>query len=127
MKEIMFILYITDQVKSRDFYKSVLKLEPSLDVPGMTEFKLENNVLLGLMPNDGIAKIIGKTLPHPSKGSDIPRCELYLKLGDAKSYIDRAIKSGARLVSPMQKRSWGDTAGYVADPDGHLIAFAEKI
>ncbi|MEA3392756.1 MAG: hypothetical protein U9Q91_07230, partial [Candidatus Marinimicrobia bacterium] len=74
MKDIMFILYVTDQTKSKTFYQEVLQIEPSLDVPGMTEFKLENNVLLGLMPNDGIAQILGDTLPHPKKGAGIPGC-----------------------------------------------------
>ena len=43
MQELMFILYIANQTKSKTFYQEVLQIEPSLDVPGMTEFKLENN------------------------------------------------------------------------------------
>ena len=125
MKEIMFILYVADQAKSKTFYQEVLHLEPSLDVPGMTEFTLENGVLLGLMPNDGIARILGNTLPHPAEGSGIPRCELYLKVENAQSYIDRALRAGAALVSPMLERPWGDLTAYVADPDGHVLAFAE--
>ncbi|MEA2076683.1 MAG: VOC family protein [Candidatus Marinimicrobia bacterium] len=126
MKNIMFILYVADQAKSKVFYQNVLQLEPVVDVPGMTEFTLENGVMIGLMPNEGIAKILGDALPHPGKGQGIPRCELYLKLDDARSYIDRALNAGATPVSPMQERPWGDTAGYVADPDGHVLAFAEE-
>ncbi len=36
----MFILYVSDQQVSRDFYAAGLGLEPVLDVPGMTEFNL---------------------------------------------------------------------------------------
>lgn len=126
MKEIMFILYVADQEKSKVFYQNVLQLEPVVDVPGMTEFTLKNGVLFGLMPNDGIVHTLGNTLPHPNKGQGIPRCELYLKLDDARSYIDRALNAGAKLLSSMQERPWGDTAGYVADPDGHVLAFAEE-
>jgi predicted enzyme related to lactoylglutathione lyase len=126
MKEIMFILYVADQAKSKTFYQDILQLKPTLDVPGMTEFTLKDGVMIGLMPNNGIAKIIGNTLPHPAEGSGIPRCELYLKLENAQSYVDRALKIGAALVSPMQVRPWGDTTAYIADPDGHVLAFAEN-
>ncbi len=127
MKDIMFILYVADQTKSKTFYQEVLQIEPSLDVPGMTEFKLENNILLGLMPNDSIAKIIGDALPHPNKGNGIPRCELYLKVENAQAYIERGLQLGGKAISALQDRDWDDKVGYISDPDGHVIAFAEKV
>lgn len=126
MQEIQFILYVEDQIKSRDFYSSLLQLSPSLDVPGMTEFLLSTGVKLGLMPEQGIAKILSSKTPHPSDGSGIPRCELYLKVNDATKYIVRAINLDAKLISPLKDRDWGDRAAYFADIDGHIIAFAEK-
>jgi catechol 2,3-dioxygenase-like lactoylglutathione lyase family enzyme len=48
--KIMTILYVADQKRSRDFYRNILGIEPSLDVPGMTEFPLTDNASLGLMP-----------------------------------------------------------------------------
>ncbi|WP_202924459.1 VOC family protein [Flavobacterium phycosphaerae] len=41
--------------------------------------------------------------------------------------FDNAIQSGAKLISPISDRDWGDRACYFADLDGHIIAFAEKI
>lgn len=125
MKGIEFIIYVSDQVKSRDFYSKLLNMEPSLHVPGMTEFILDKNVKLGLMPENGIAKIITPAMPHPSEASGAPRCELYLKVENPADYIERGIVAGAKLISPLQPRDWGDTAGYIADPDGHVAAFAE--
>ena len=78
------------------------------------------------MPESGIAKILGDNVTHPSKGNGIPRCELYLKVENAQRYFDRGIKSGAKEISPIQHRNWGDNTGYMSDPDGHVIAFAEK-
>ena len=125
MKDIEFILYVENQQLSKVFYEKLLLQKPVLDVPGMTEFQLAKNIKLGLMPNMGIAKIIGHTMPHPKKGTGIPRCELYLKVDDAQQYINRGLQAGAKLVSALQPRDWGDTAGYIADLDGHIIAFAE--
>ena len=121
-----FILYVSNQHKSREFYKQVLNIEPSLDVPGMTEFTLSENCSLGIMPENGIAKILGDKTPHPSTGNGIPRCEIYLYVADCNEYYNRAIRAGAKEVNPVQKRDWGDTVGYVSDPDGHIVAFARS-
>lgn len=121
-----FILYVSDQEKSKHFYEQLLNLKPSLHVPGMTEFQLSESTKLGLMPENGIAKILGNSIPHPNTGNGIPRCELYLKVKNANEHMERGIQLGAKLISPMQQRGWGDNAGYLADKDGHVIAFAEK-
>ncbi|HNB09672.1 MAG TPA: VOC family protein [bacterium] len=120
------ILYVKDQTKSRDFYRNILQREAVLDVPGMTEFLLTDTCKLGLMPTHGIAKIIGDRMPHPDTGVGIPRCELYLFVENAHEQLENALRHGAAFIDPIAERDWGDTVGYVADPDGHVIAFASK-
>ncbi|MFI5144762.1 MAG: VOC family protein [Ignavibacteria bacterium] len=126
-EEVQFILYVSDQFRSRDFYKKVFQIEPSLDVPGMSEFQLNEKCKLGLMPENGIAKILSGKVPHPNSANGIPRCELYLNVENAEEYFERAIRAGAKEVSPILKRDWGDLAGYVCDLDGHIIAFAGRL
>jgi len=121
------ILYVKDQKRSRDFYQNLLGKEPVLDVPGMTEFQLTDFTKLGLMPEEGIAKILSSNLKHPSSGNGIPRCELYLMTGDPESALDIALIAGAVLISRVKIRDWVHKAGYVSDPDGHIIAFANEI
>jgi lactoylglutathione lyase len=123
---IEFILYVADSAKSTEFYRSILHREPVLNVPGMTEFLLAPDCKLGLMPESGIAKILGNGTPHPASGSGIPRCELYLAVADVHAEYLNAIQSGARSLHPVAARDWGDTAGYLLDPDGHVLAFATK-
>jgi len=126
MNEIEFIIYVKNQDGSKDFYEKLLRIKPSLDVLGMTEFKLSKNVKLGLMPENGIAKIISNNLPHPNKGNGIPRCELYLKVKKPNEYIKRGIELGGKEISKLQNRDWGNKVGYISDLDGHIIAFAEN-
>ncbi len=126
MEEIEFILYVLDQEKSTAFYEQLLYKKPSLNVPGMTEFELFKGVKLGLMPENGIAKIIQDRMPHPHQGNGIPRCELYIKMDDAKKYMDRAVQLGGKEIDALKIRDWGDSVGYISDLDGHIIAFAEK-
>ncbi len=126
MFEIEFILYVSDQMRSKIFYEELLQLDPSLNVSGMTEFTLHNNVKLGLMPENGIAKIISNKLPHPKEGNGVPRCELYLKIENPNEYMKRGVKLGGKVISDLQNRDWGDRVGYISDLDGHIIAFAEN-
>lgn len=127
MKLFQFILYVADQQKSTDFYRKLLANEPSLNVPGMTEFELSPSLKLGLMPENGIAKIIEGKTQHPSNGSGIPRCEIYLVTEDIEPYYKRATELRAQLVSDTADRDWGHKVCYFSDPDGHIIAFAEEM
>lgn len=125
-EKVEFILYVADQEKSKDFYENLLQIKPSLNVPGMTEFDLNKSTKLGLMPEEGIIKILADKTPNPNTGNGIPRCELYLKVKNAEKYLSRGIKLGAKEISKIAERNWGDKVGYISDLDGHIIAFAEK-
>lgn len=127
INQLEFILYVSNQEKSTKFYETILQQNPSLDVSGMTEFTINEFVKIGLMPNEGIAKIITPILPHPTSGNGIPRCELYLQVENLETIFEEAKRAGAIEISPIALRDWGDTVGYVADFDGHVIAFATKI
>lgn len=120
------ILYVADQKKSADFYFSIFKKKPDLDVPGMTEFILTDGLKFGLMPENGIAKILADKTPHPATGNGIPRCELYLHTENIEESFNSSIENGAKEISKIQDRDWGDTVGYVVDFDGHIIAFAKQ-
>lgn len=121
------ILYVNNQAESRIFYQKLFRTPPQLDVAGMTEFQISENYKIGLMPNDGIAKILGDKAPHPSLANGVPRCELYFYVDDIQIEFENALTSGAKLISPVADRDWGDRVCYFADPDGHIIAFAEKL
>lgn len=92
----------------------------------MTEFQIGESCVLGLMPNEGIAHITAPQLPHPDLGTGIPRCEIYLLCSSIAPLMKSAETAGARLISEAQPRDWGETVVYFSDPDGHIIAFAEK-
>lgn len=121
------ILYVSNQKASTEFYQKIFRKNADLDVPGMTEFRLAENCKLGLMPNNGIAKILADKMPHPNNGNGIPRCELYFYVENLQLEYDNAINNGAKLISKIENRDWGDKVCYFSDIDGHVIAFAEKI
>lgn len=121
-----YILYVMDQASASAFWSAVLGIQPTLDVPGMTEFTLTDRTVLGLMPESGIKALIGPALPDPALARGVPRSELYLVVPDPAAYHARALAAGARELSPLTPRDWGDTAAYSLDPDHHVIAFAGR-
>lgn len=118
------ILFVADQDASARFYESVLGVAPILHVPGMTEFRLAGDTVLGLMPETGIRRLLGPQLRDPTDAHGIPRAELYLSVPDPEAYHQRALANGATELSPLMLRNWGDEAAYSADPNGHILAFA---
>lgn len=120
------ILYVRDQAAARRFWEGVLAAPPALDVPGMTEFALGSQAVLGLMPEAGIRSLLGPSLPDPAAARGVPRAELYLVVADPAAYHARAQAAGAAELSPLTRRSWGDDAAYCLDPDGHVVAFAAR-
>jgi catechol 2,3-dioxygenase-like lactoylglutathione lyase family enzyme len=120
------ILYVRDQEAATAFWRAALDRPPALDVPGMTEFALGERVVLGLMPETGISSLLGPALPDPAPGRGVPRAEVYLVVDDPAACHARALAAGARELSPLASRSWGDDAAYSLDPDGHVLAFASR-
>ncbi len=121
------ILYVKDQDASTTFYAMVLQKQPDLHVPGMTEFTLSANTVLGLMPETSIVRLLGSKLPDPSTAQGIPRAELYLVVDDPQSYHGRATMAGALNISELAPRDWGHEVAYCLDLDGHVLAFARQL
>lgn len=121
-----FILYVACQDCSSAFYQRVLGIPPMFNVPGMTEFELGPDTILGLMPEIGIVGLLGEAIGDPRGARSAPRCEVYLMVSNVREYLDRALGAGARELSGIKLRDWGHIATYVADPDGHVIAFARQ-
>jgi catechol 2,3-dioxygenase-like lactoylglutathione lyase family enzyme len=88
-----FILYVSDQEKSTQFYEKTLAIKPRLNVPGMTEFELSNGTIFGLMPETGIKRLLGEKIKDPSKANGIPRAELLIEPSLAPFEVEARISS----------------------------------
>ena len=120
------ILYVADQERSTAFYAAVLGLAPSLCVPGMTEFEIGMDVVLGVMPETGIRRLLAPALDRVPVSASECRAELYLVVDDPAAYHARALSAGAVELSALQRRDWGQVVAYSGDPDGYILAFAAE-
>jgi catechol 2,3-dioxygenase-like lactoylglutathione lyase family enzyme len=124
MNPSLVIWYVSDPAEARRFYRALLLVEPTLDAPGMTEFALPGGLQLGLMPEAGIRRLLPELAQCAPHSAGAARAELYLRVEDPQAWLERALAAGARLLDPVAARDWGERAGYVLDPWGHVLAFA---
>lgn len=123
-QSMMIIIFVEDQGKSRDFYREVLNMEPLMDVPGMTEFKLADNMLLGIMPYEGIKNMMDIKTANRWKDGETPKCQIYLPVDEPVEYYNRAVKAGGKGIIEGKSTPWGGYICYCMDLDGNLLAFA---
>lgn len=124
---IMFVIYVKNQEKSKVFYEKVLGCKPTLHVPGMTEFQLSDGVSLGMMPEEGIMRILENKIPNPKDANGVPRSEIYLFVNEPDEYYSKLVEAGGIGISKTELRNWGDYVAYGSDIDGHILAFAKKL
>lgn len=53
--------------------------------------------------------------------------EIYFRTDEPHIYVSRLEQVGARALSPLTLRDWGDEAAYFADPDGNVIVVARSV
>lgn len=121
------ILFVESQELSTLFYENLFFKKPDLNVRGMTEFHINDQLVVGLMPISGIEKIVQNKLSSPSLAKDVAKCELYLMVDDFQKEYERLLNLNIQLISPAQNRDWGHRVAYFSDLDSNLIAIACEI
>ena len=109
--------------RSIAFYRAVLGWEQPVNTPVYAELASPNGMRLGLYDRRNFGNNIGQ-VPAPIAGL-IATTEIYLYADDLEAVLVRASDAGAKMLGPPSERPWGDRVGYVADPDGYVVAFAE--
>ena len=56
---------------------------------------------------------------------DGPRFELFVYVDDVRSTYDELCAAGAVPIKPPAEMPWGETVGFVTDPDGNPVAIAQ--
>ncbi len=118
----LVILAVEQLPRSIAFYDRVLGWSQPIDTPVYAEFASPNGMRLGLYDRRSFGNNIGQ-VPAPVVGP-VATAEIYLYADDLEVILARARDAGARMLSPPSERPWGDRVGYVADPDGYVVAFA---
>ncbi len=67
---------------------------------------------------------VANRAPKPDGSSPVV---IYVYVDDVDKTVERAVASGATILSPVQNQFWGDRTGWVMDPAGHVWTIATRI
>jgi catechol 2,3-dioxygenase-like lactoylglutathione lyase family enzyme len=105
----------SDIQRSRRFYEGVLGLDADDTVPSRLYFHC-GDVILAVI--DWTVEPLGPFRPTPEN--------LYFATGDLDGAHQRAVTAGARRLTAIETRPWGERSFYCLDPDGNLLCFVDE-
>jgi len=114
----MITLGVGDMDRAIRFYADGLGL-PRMPFEGDAAFFMLNGSWLSLYPWDALAED-AVVAPDGTGFRGVTLAHVVSSKKEVRDVLDRAVKSGGRLVKPAQDVFWGGYSGYFADPDGHL-------
>ncbi len=119
----LVILAVEDVPRSVAFYGAVFGWRQRVATPVYVELACPNGMRLGLYDRRSFGSNLGQV--PAAIGGAVATTEIYLYADDLEVVLARARTAGGRELTPPSVRPWGDRVGYIADPDGYVIALAE--
>lgn len=122
------ILAVADVTRARDFYERAFAWprNPLVDYANYVEYLPPDGGAVGLYRREGFAGEVGAE-PVELGGERIASSYLYLRVDDVESTVAALGDAGARPLSPLAERAWGERAAWFADPDGNVLAVAQRV
>lgn len=126
VRHVLTILAVEDLEANSTFYRAAFGWPCAVETPVYVELALPGGQRLGLYERESFGKNTGK-LPVRTGPGELAATELYFHTDDLEAAIARLELAGARLLSPLAPREWGDEAAYFADPSGNVLVVARPL
>lgn len=120
------ILAVEDLQRALAFYSAAFGWPQVVNVPVYAELALPEGMRLGLYQREGFGRNTGRA-PARLPPGEIAPTELYFYPDDLEEAIQRLLAAGARKLSELAARDWGDEAAYFADPEGNVLVLARPL
>ncbi len=125
-RHVLTILAVKDLPAAAKFYQQAFGWPMRVEVPVYVEFGLPDGRGFGVYQREGYAHNTGQ-LPAALPTHAISATEIYLHCENLELSIEQLKEAGARELSALAERDWGDQAAYFADPDGNVIVVARPL
>lgn len=125
-RHVLTILAVEDVAASLSFYQAAFGWMPAVETPVYVEFSVTGGQRIGLYEREGFGRNTGQT-PAKMPSGELAATELYFHTDDIRAAIERIKRAGARELSPLERRDWGDEAAYFADPSGNVLVLARPL
>ena len=121
------IFAVKDVTRSVAFYEQALgwPRNPKISFANYVELQAPEGGTLGLYDRNGYAGEVGAE-PAELNGHVAP-AYLYVRVPNVDDAVAAFEAAGARPLSPLADRVWGERAAWFADPDGNVVAVAERL
>ena len=115
-----------DLERSLDFYDRAFgwPRNERIDFANYVELLPPDGGALGLYRREGYTGEVGCE-PVDVADGDVSPAYVYVRVEDVETTVARLTEAGARPLSPLAGRAWGERAAWFADPDGHVVAVAQ--
>lgn len=125
MRLALLILAVRNLERSVKFYREAFGWTQVVDTRVYVEFDVSNNQRLGLYQREGFGLNVGR-VPFEIPQDELAGTEIYFYVEDINESILSLSRAGAKELSALNLRDWGDEAAYFADLDGNVIVVAHR-
>ncbi|GGA54297.1 VOC family protein [Pelagibacterium lentulum] len=119
------ILYVDNVAAALDFYEHAFGLERALLHESGDYGELSTGETKLAFSSTALMRQLGKAPAKPI--ADAPVFELAFETQDVRGALERAVKTGAKLVQDVREEPWGQTTSYVSDPNGYLVEICSPV
>lgn len=119
-------LIIKGAAKALDFYKKgfgateIMRIPPSGGTVGHAEIKIGEAIIM--LADEFHA--LNHRSPQALGGTPV---SIMVYVPDVDTFVKRAVAAGAKVLTPVENKFYGDRAGSLEDPFGHQWHFATHV
>lgn len=121
----LVILAVSDLKRSVAFWRAAFGWRPRVEVPVYVELVMPGGTL-GLYQREAFTRNTGEGAAGPPVAGTTST-ELYVRVVEPLATAARLEAAGARCLSPLALRPWGEEAAYYADPDGNVVVVGRAL
>ena len=121
MRRVDYVIhYVESLSRSVAFYRDVIGLAVRIEGDGYVEFELENTKF-SLFERSKLLELIGR------EGGTPPCGEIGFLIENVDGEAERLRGLGVEILTGPVDRPWRERTLHIADPDGNIVEFAEKL
>lgn len=125
-RHVLTIVAVRDLPVATRFYDGAFGWTKVVNEEVYVEYALPGGQRVGLYDRIPFGRNTGK-VPGMVADGELAPTELYLHVDDPEAAMRSLTGAGARPLSGLAPRAWGDAAAYFADPDGNVIVVARPL
>ncbi|GFG96996.1 VOC family protein [Mycobacterium timonense] len=121
MRRVDYVIqYVESLENSVTFYRDVIGLEVRIEGDGYVEFEMANTKF-SLFERSKLPELIGR------EAGRAPCGEIGFVVDDVDKEAKRLSDLGVEFLTGPMDRPWRERTLHIADPDGNIIEFAQKL